>query len=68
LLGSSLGFCDCGGSSFHVVRKILVKFIRIVVVEVKTLRGVILWLMDFRDANYEDFTTEILDFLVLFAC
>jgi len=58
---------DRGGSSFHVVGKILIEVIRIVVVEIKTLRGVILWFMDFRDANHEDFTAKILDFLVFFA-
>ena len=45
LLGSSLGFYDRGGSSFHVVGKILVEVIRIVVVEIEMLRGVILWLL-----------------------
>ena len=45
LLGSSLGFCDRWGSSFHVVGKILVEVIRIVVVEIEMLRGVILWLL-----------------------
>jgi hypothetical protein len=67
LLGSSLGFCDRGESSFHVIGKILIEIIRIIVVEVETLRGVILRFMDFRDANHEDFTAKILDFLVLFA-
>ena len=67
LLGSGLGFCDCGGSSFYVVGKILIKVIRIVVVEVDTLRGVVLRFMDFRDANHEDFTAKILNFFVLFA-
>ena len=67
LLGSSLGFCDRGRSSFHVVGKILIKVIRIVVVEIEMLRGVILWFMDFRDVNHEDFTAKILNFLVLFA-
>ena len=57
---------DHGGSSFQVVGKILVEVIR--VVEIEMLRGVILWFMDFRDANHEDFTAEILNFLVLFAC
>ena len=56
-----------GGSSFHVVGKILVKVIRIVVVEVETLREVVLGFMDFGDANHEDFTAKILNFLVLFA-
>ena len=67
LLGSSLGFCDCGGSSFHVVRKILVEVIRIIVVKIETLCGVILWFMNFRDVNHEDFTAKILNFMVLFA-
>ena len=67
-LDSSLGFCDRGGSSFHVVRKILVEIIRIIVVEIETLRGVILRFLDFGDANHEDFTAEILNFLGLFAC
>jgi hypothetical protein len=67
LLGSRLGFCDCGGSIFHVIRKILVEVIRIVVVEIETLRGVIIWFMNFRDENHEDFTAQILNFLVLFA-
>ena len=67
MLCSSLGFCDCGGSSFHVVGKILVEVVRIVVVEIETLRGVILWFMDFRYANHKDFTAKILNFLVLFA-
>ena len=71
MLGSSLevalGFCDCGGSSSHVIRKILVEIIRIVVVEVETLRGVIVRFVDFGDANHEDFTAKILNFLVLFA-
>ena len=40
LLGSSLGFCDCGRSSFHVVGKVLIEIIRIVVVEVETLRRI----------------------------
>jgi hypothetical protein len=65
LLGNSLGFCDSGGSSFHVVGKILIKVIRIVVVEVETLRGVVLRFMDFRDANHEDFTAKIFEFLGL---
>ena len=51
----------------HVVGKILVEMIRIVVIEIETLCGVILWFMDFRDANHEDFTAKILNFLVLFA-
>ena len=67
LFGSSLGFGDRGGSSFHVVGKVLVEVIRIVVIEIETLHGVILWFMNFRDANHEDFLAQILDFLVLFA-
>ena len=55
-----------GGSSFHVVEKIVVEIIKIVVVEVETLRGVILRFMDFGDANHEDFTAKILNLLVLF--
>ena len=56
-----------GGSSFHVVGKILVQVIRIVVVEIETLCGVILWFMNFRYANHEDFMAKILNFMVLFA-
>ena len=67
MLGSGLGFCDRGESSFHVVGKILVEIIRIVVVEVETLRGVILRFMDFGDANHEDFTAKVLNLLVLLA-
>ena len=66
MLGSSLGFCDYGGSSFYIVGKILIVVIRIVVVKMETLCGVILWFMNFRDANHEDFTAKILNFLVLF--
>ena len=51
----------------HVVGKVLVKVIRIVVVEVEMLCGVILRFMDFGDANHEDFTAKILNFLVLLA-
>ena len=58
---------DRGGSSFQVVGKILVKVIRIVVVEVETLCEVVLGFMDFGDANHEDFMAKILGFLVLFA-
>ena len=47
MLGGSLGFCDREWSSFHVVGKILIKVIRIIVVEIETLRGIILWFMDF---------------------
>ena len=64
LLGSDLGFCDCR-SSFHVVGKVLVEIIRIVVVEVETLCGIALGF--FRDANHEDFMSEVLNFLILFA-
>ena len=67
MLGSSLGFCDRGVSSFHVVRKILVEIIRIVVVKVEMLRGVILRFLDLGDMNHEDFMAKILNFLVLFA-
>ena len=66
MLGSDLGFCDCGRSSFHVVGKILVKIIRIVVVEVETLRGITLRFLDFGDADHEDLMTKILNLLVLF--
>ena len=37
MLDSSLNFRDHGMSSFHVVGKILVKVIRVVVVELKSL-------------------------------
>ena len=67
MLGSSLGFCNCGRSSFHVVRKVLVEIIRVVVVEVETLCGITLRFRNFGDANHEDFTAKILNFLVLFA-
>ena len=67
MLDSSLGFCDCGRSSFHVVGKVLVKIIRVVVVEVETLCGITLRFLNFGDANHEDFTTKILNLLVLFA-
>ena len=67
MLDSSLGFCDRVWSSFHVVGEILVEIIRIVVVEVETLRGVILRFVDFGDASQEDFMAKILNFLVLFA-
>ena len=53
--------------SFHVVGKILVEIIRIVVVKVETLCEIVLMSMDFGDANHEDFTAKILNFLVLFA-
>ena len=64
-LVSSLAFCDCGRSSFHVIGKVVIEIIRIVVVEVETLRGITLGL--FRDMNHEDFTAKIMNFLVLFA-
>ena len=48
-----------GGSGFHVVRKILVKVIRIVVVEIETLRGVILRFLDLGDVNHEDFAAKV---------
>ena len=67
LLDSSLGFCDCGRSSFHVIGKVLVEIIRVVVVKVEMLRGIALRFLNFRDANHEDFTAKILNLLVLFA-
>jgi hypothetical protein len=67
LLGSSLGFFNCGRSSFHVVGKVLVEIIRVVVVEVETLCGITLRFRNFEDANHEDFTAKILNSLVLFA-
>ena len=67
LLDSSLGFCDYRRSSLHVVREILVEIIRIIVVEIETLRGVILRFLDFGDANHEDFTAKVLNLLVLLA-
>ena len=66
LLGSSLGFCDRGGSSFHV-GKILAEIIIIVVIEIEMLRGVILRLLNLGNTNHEDFMAKILNFLVLFA-
>ena len=54
-----------GGSSFHVVGKVLVEIFGIVVVEVETLHGIAFRF--FGDANHEDFTAEVLNFLVLFA-
>ena len=57
---SNLGFCDCRRSSFRVVGKVLVEIIRIVVVEVETLRGITLRF--FEDTNHEDFTAEVLNF------
>jgi hypothetical protein len=60
-----LSFNDCGGSSFHVVGKVLVEIFGIVVIKVETLCGIALWL--FEDVNHEDFTAEVLNFLVLFA-
>ena len=67
LLDGSLGLCDCGRSSFHVVGKVLVEIIRVVVVEIEMLSGITLRFRNFGDANHEDFTTKILNFLVLFA-
>ena len=58
-------FYDCRRSNFHVVGKVLVEIIRIVVPEVKTLRGIALSF--FGDTNHEDFTAEVFYFLVLFA-
>ena len=65
MLDSSLGFCDCGRSSFHVIGKVLVEILRVVVVEVETFRGITLRF--FGDTNHEDFMAEILNFLVVFA-
>ena len=62
-----MGFSDCRRSSFHIVGKVLIEIIRIVVIEIEALRGIILRFMDLGDANHEDFTTKILNFLVLFA-
>ena len=59
LLDSSLGFCDCGRSSFHVVGKVLVEIIRVVVVKVEMLYGITLRFLDFGDA-------KVLNLLVLF--
>ena len=56
---------DCGRSSFHVVGKVLVEILRIVVVEVETLRGIALRF--FGDTKHEDFMADVLNFLVLFA-
>ena len=67
LLGSSLSFCDYGRSSFHVVGKVLIEIIRVVVVEVETLRGITLRFLNFGDANHADFSTKVLNLLVLFA-
>ena len=60
-----MGFSDCGGSSFLVVGKVLIEILGIVLVKVETLCGIILRF--FRDANHEDFTAKVLNFLVLFA-
>jgi len=65
LLVSNLSFSDCGGSSFHVVGKVLIEIFRIIVVEVETLCGISLGF--FGDANHEGFTAEVLNFLFLFA-
>ena len=67
MLDSSLGFCDCRRSSFHVVGKELIEIIRVVVVEVETLRRIALRFLNFGDANHEDLTAKILNLLVLFA-
>ena len=67
MLDSSLGFCDCGRRSFHVVGKVLVEIIRVVVVKVETLCGIALRFMNFGDANHEDFTAKILNLLVMVA-
>ena len=65
LIGGSLGFCDCRRSSLNIVGKVLIEIIRIVVVKVEMLRGITLRF--FGDMNHEDFTVEVLNFLVLFA-
>ena len=57
-----------GGSSFHVVGKILIEVIRIVVIEIETHEDFMAKILNFKDANHEDFTAKILNFLVLFAC
>ena len=44
-----------------------VEIIRVVVVEVETLRRIALKFLNFGDANHEDFTAKILNLLVLFA-
>ena len=67
LLGSSLGFCARGRSSFHIVGKVLIEIIRIVVVEIEMLRGVILRFLDLGDANNENFMAKVLNLLVLLA-
>ena len=67
MLGSSLGFCDRGKSSLHVVGNVLVEIIRIIVVEGETLRGVILRFVDFGDVNHKDFMAKVSNFLVLFS-
>ena len=56
-----------GGSSFHVVGKVLVEIIKVVVVEVEMLRVITLRFLNFGDANHEDFTAKILNLLFLFA-
>ena len=65
MFSNSLGFCDRGRGSLHVVGEILVEIIRIVVVEVEALRGIALRF--FGDTNHEDFMAKVLNFLVLFA-
>ena len=64
LIGGSLGFCDFRRSSFHIVGKVNVEIIKIVVIKVKTLRGITLRF--FGDMNHEDFMAKVLNFLVLF--
>ena len=54
-----------GGSSFHVVGKVLIEIFRIVVIKVEMLRGIALRF--FGDTNHEDFMAKVLNFLVLFA-
>ena len=67
MLGCSFDFCDRGRSSLYVVGEVLIEIIRVVVVEVETLRGITLRFLNFGDMIHEDFTTKILNFLVLFA-
>ena len=56
-----------GGVVSMLSEKVLIEIIRVVVVEFETLRGITLRFLDFRDANHEDFTAKVLNFLVLFA-
>ena len=67
MLDGRLGLYDCGRSSFHVVVKLLVEIIRVVVIEVETLRAITLRFLNFGDANHEDFMAKILNLFVLFA-